>query len=132
ARLCEYAGQSGRRDYQHWQARVPSLPDRRPLRIGISVPAAHRGRERAYRHAPLGIACSITKPETAVLNTVLTIVLERWHWRKMLKLLARPKRFELLTPRFVVRGTVPTPRDTVRADPAKSIATARDKRIPSD
>jgi hypothetical protein len=39
-----------------------------------------------------------------VLNTVLIFVLERRAPHKPLKLLARPKRFELLTPRFVVRG----------------------------
>jgi hypothetical protein len=37
-----------------------------------------------------------------VLNTVLIFGLERRGSRKSLKLLARPKRFELLTPRFVV------------------------------
>jgi hypothetical protein len=38
----------------------------------------------------------------AVLNTVLIFILERRAEDKCLKLLARPKRFELLTPRFVV------------------------------
>ncbi len=38
----------------------------------------------------------------AVLNAVLILDLERHELGKLLKLLARPKRFELLTPRFVV------------------------------
>ena len=42
------------------------------------------------------------EPENTVLITVLKIVLERWRWRNILKLLARPKRFELPTPRLVV------------------------------
>jgi hypothetical protein len=38
----------------------------------------------------------------AVLNTVLILPLERWRDHKPLKSLARPERFELPTPRFVV------------------------------
>jgi hypothetical protein len=37
-----------------------------------------------------------TEPETAVLNTVLTIALERWYRRKILKLLARQNRALLI------------------------------------
>ena len=102
-------------------ARWSENPHFQPLlRRGILPPHvsfARSGskRRRELDHAALQFQCEprwvvcapyrrrlYPKPKTTVLNTVLKIALERWCWYNILNLLARPKRFELLTPRFVV------------------------------
>jgi hypothetical protein len=54
------------------------------------------------RHAPRARPEGGRTKKFAVLNTVLIFGLERRAQRKPLKSLARPKKFELLTPRFAV------------------------------
>jgi hypothetical protein len=59
------------------------------------------------RHAPRARPEEGAAPKKfAVLNAVLIFILERWLLAKSLIFLARPERFELPTPRFVVRRSM--------------------------
>jgi hypothetical protein len=71
------------------------------------------------RHAPRARPEGGRTRKFAVLNTVLILKLERRAPRKSLKTLARPERFELPTPRFVVccSGGLVEPLPTISSDP---------------
>jgi hypothetical protein len=77
----------------------PEWVETRAEIMAVVCPRRLRG---SGRNAPKARPKGDAQKKFAVLNTVLIFHLERWRYHKPLKLLARPERFELPTPRFVV------------------------------